>query len=75
MTASEITPEARSPQVFFGAYDPDAAPVGLAERFVRHVPAAQDAMPAGDFRDWPAIEAWAAQIASELSDGRAPAAT
>ena len=61
----------RGEQVFFGAYDPDASPVGLAERFVKHVPAAQDAaMPAGDFRDWPAIDAWAAQIAAELGAGQ-----
>jgi menaquinone-dependent protoporphyrinogen oxidase len=53
-------------QVFFGAYDPDAPPAGLGERFVRHVPAARDALPAGDFRDWPAIDTWAAQIAAEL---------
>jgi menaquinone-dependent protoporphyrinogen oxidase len=57
-------------QVFFGAYDPDAPPVGLAERFVKHLHAAQAAMPAGDFRDWPAIDAWAAQIAAELGAGR-----
>lgn len=56
----------RGEQVFFGAFDPDAAPVGLAERFVHHMPAARQALPAGDFRDWPAIEAWAAQIAAEL---------
>ena len=56
----------RGEQVFFGAYDPDARPVGLAERFVQHMPAARDAFPAGDFRDWPAIDAWAAQIAAEL---------
>jgi menaquinone-dependent protoporphyrinogen oxidase len=56
----------RGEQVFFGAYDPDAPPAGLGERFVRHVPAARDALPAGDFRDWPAIDTWAAQIAAEL---------
>ena len=56
----------RGEQVFFGAYDPDAPAVGLGERFVKHVPAARDALPAGDFRDWPAIDAWAAQIAAEL---------
>jgi menaquinone-dependent protoporphyrinogen oxidase len=59
----------RGEQVFFGAYDPDAPPVGLGERFVRHMPAARAAVPAGDFRDWPAIEAWAAQIAAELGAG------
>ena len=56
----------RGEQVFFGAYDPDAPPVGVGERFVRHMPAARGAMPAGDFRDWPAIDAWAARIAAEL---------
>ena len=59
----------RGEQVFFGAYDPDAPPAGLRERFVKHVPAARAAMPAGDFRDWPAIDAWAAQIAAELAAG------
>ena len=56
-------------QVFFGAYDPDAPPVGLGERFVQHMPAARAALPAGDFRDWPAIDAWAARIAAELGAG------
>jgi len=59
----------RGEQVFFGAYDPDAPPVGLGERFVQHMPAARDALPVGDFRDWPAIDAWAAQIAAELGAG------
>jgi menaquinone-dependent protoporphyrinogen oxidase len=57
-------------RVFFGAYDPDAAPVGLAERvmgrFLRAIPEARRALPTGDFRDWPAIEAWAESIAHEL---------
>ena len=57
----------RGEKVFFGAYDPDAPPVGFAERFVGLLPAsAKDSMPAGDFRDWPAIDAWAAEIAAEL---------
>jgi menaquinone-dependent protoporphyrinogen oxidase len=30
------------------------------------MPATRDARPAGDFRDWPVIDAWAAQIAAEL---------
>jgi menaquinone-dependent protoporphyrinogen oxidase len=55
----------RGERVFFGAWDPDAPPVGLGERLLRHLPAS-DAMPAGDFRDWPAIDAWAAEIAGEL---------
>jgi menaquinone-dependent protoporphyrinogen oxidase len=57
-------------EVFFGAYDPDAAAIGAAEgfmaRFVRLMPAVRNALPAGDFRDWPAIEAWAREIAREL---------
>jgi len=56
----------RDAKVFFGAIDPGAKPVGLAERFMALVPAARDALPKGDFRDWPAIDAWADRIASEL---------
>ncbi len=60
----------RDVAVFFGAYDPEAAPSGVAEglmaRFMRLVPAARNAMPIGDFRDWPAIEAWAEGIARLL---------
>ena len=59
----------RGEQVFFGAYDPDAPPVGPGERLVRHMPATRDALPAGDFRDSQAIDAWAAQIAAELGTG------
>lgn len=55
----------RGTRVFFGAYDPEAAPVGLVERLTRHLPA-NDAMPAGDFRDWEAIDAWAVEIAASL---------
>lgn len=57
----------RGEQVFFGAYDPDAEPIGLGERVVRHMPAARDTLPAGDFRDWRAIEAWAREIAAAIS--------
>ena len=60
----------RDERVFFGAYDPDAPPSGIAEglmhRFMRVMPEARKALPAGDYRDWPAIEAWAEGIASEL---------
>lgn len=58
----------RGEQVFFGAWDPEARPIGLGERAVRHMPAAREALPAGDFRDWPAIDAWAEGIAAELLD-------
>jgi menaquinone-dependent protoporphyrinogen oxidase len=60
----------RDAHVFFGAYDPDAPPTGIAEgvmaRFMRLAPVVRDAMPSGDFRDWQAIEAWAGTIAREL---------
>lgn len=56
----------RGEQVFFGAWDPEAPAVGMAERMMRFMPAARNALPAGDFRDWAAIDAWATEIASEL---------
>jgi menaquinone-dependent protoporphyrinogen oxidase len=57
---------ARGHHVFFGAYHPDRKPKGFAERFMRLMPAAKKAIPEGDFRDWPEIEAWAAAIAQDL---------
>ncbi len=57
---------ARDHRVFFGAYDRDRKPIGLAERVMSLMPAAGDALPAGDFRDWPEIEAWARSIADDL---------
>jgi len=72
--AAAIAP--RDKKVFFGAFDPDAEPIGLVEKlgsmFTR-LPAVREAMPAGDFRDWPAIEAWAEGIAAEL-EARRPVA-
>jgi menaquinone-dependent protoporphyrinogen oxidase len=59
----------RGERVFFGAWDPDAPTVGAGERFLRLLPASEEAMPAGDFRDWPTVDAWAAEIAEAL---RAP---
>jgi len=60
----------RAEQVFYGAFDPDAAPAGLTERlmnrFMRLLPAIRQALPIGDFRDWPAIEGWAQAIGREL---------
>ncbi|HEY4752623.1 MAG TPA: flavodoxin domain-containing protein [Candidatus Limnocylindrales bacterium] len=56
----------RGERIFFGALDPDAKPVGLAERMVRAMPAGRAALQKGDFRDWPAIDAWADEIAASL---------
>jgi menaquinone-dependent protoporphyrinogen oxidase len=50
-------------RVFFGAWDPsklDRGRLGLAERMIAKV------LPKGDFRDWQAIQAWAASIARTL---------
>jgi menaquinone-dependent protoporphyrinogen oxidase len=38
------------------------------------MPAARDALPSGDFRDWPAIDAWADEIADALGAAK-PAAS
>jgi menaquinone-dependent protoporphyrinogen oxidase len=61
-----VHPRGRS--IFFGVYDPEAAPIGLMERFSRAMPAVRNAMPAGDFRNWKEIDAWADSIASELAE-------
>ena len=63
---------ARDHHVFFGLYQVDRRPIGLAERlaapFMARLPAeARQAMPVGDFRDWPEIEAWARGIAQALA--------
>ena len=57
----------RGERVFFGAIDPAARPIGIAERLVSLMPAGKAAIPAGDFRDWPAIDDWADEIARELA--------
>lgn len=56
----------RGDHVFFGAWDPDQPPVGLAERAFRLMPVSKDLLPTGDFRDWDAIDAWAREIAADL---------
>jgi menaquinone-dependent protoporphyrinogen oxidase len=62
----QATLGAREHRVFFGAYARGRKPIGVAERFMSVMPAARDALPDGDFRDWPEIEAWAATIARDL---------
>jgi menaquinone-dependent protoporphyrinogen oxidase len=62
----------RGTRVFFGAWDPTAKPANLAERIgiatLSRLPAdAQAALPAGDFRDWEDIDAWARHIADALT--------
>lgn len=57
---------ARGTRVFFGRWDPHDPPIGVAERLFRLLPVSRDVLPVGDFRDWPAIEAWAREIAREI---------
>jgi len=57
----------REHRVFLGAFDPNDPPKGTAERLVRLLPPVQKALPAGDFRDWEAIKAWAQGIAAALA--------
>jgi menaquinone-dependent protoporphyrinogen oxidase len=55
----------RDCRVFAGAFDratSDFSEMGLVERTV-----VRKFLPDGDWRDWPAIEAWAAMIARELA--------
>lgn len=54
-------------RVFLGAFDPSDPPKVTSERLVRMLPAVKNALPAGDFRDWDAIEAWAREIAATLA--------
>ena len=60
----------RGKQVFFGVYDPDLSSGTILGRLSKIIPAVKEALPAGDFRDWPAIEAWAHGIAAELAAER-----
>jgi menaquinone-dependent protoporphyrinogen oxidase len=56
----------RDHRVFLGAFDPSDPPKVTSERLVRMLPAVKNALPAGDFRDWDAIEAWAHEIVATL---------
>ena len=58
---------AREYRIFFGAYQRDRKLIGLGERLVALMPAARDALPEGDFRDWDEIDAWAREIAASLT--------
>ena len=66
VAALSATIHPRDHRVFQGAYDPTDPPRTIAERIVRIVPGSKNILPSGDFRDWPAIEAWAREIAAAL---------
>ena len=57
----------REHHVFLGAFNPADPPKAMSERLIRLLPAAKNILPAGDFREWPAIEAWAREIAAEIA--------
>lgn len=59
----------RAERVFSGPQDPTAPPIGVGDRLLQPAPAAKEALPATDVRDWPASDAWAADIAAELARG------
>jgi menaquinone-dependent protoporphyrinogen oxidase len=63
----------RDHRVFLGAFNPNDPPRSMTERLVRLMPASKQILPAGDFRDWADIEAWASTIAREVE--RMPIAT
>jgi menaquinone-dependent protoporphyrinogen oxidase len=58
--------EARGHTVFPGAWRRDVEPVGVLEKVMHAIPAAREALPEGDFRDWAAIDGYAASVAGEL---------
>lgn len=57
---------ARGEHIFFGSWDSEAPAVGVGEHLLGLMPKSKSAMPSGDFRDWPAIDTWATEIAHEL---------
>lgn len=63
----------RDHRVFYGTFNPKDPPRAMIERVVRMMPASKNILPPGDHRDWPAIEAWAREIARELQPVAAPA--
>ncbi len=55
----------RDHEVFSGALNPGR--LTLTERWRRRLPGGRAQLPAGDFRDWAQIDAWAAGISRELA--------
>jgi len=54
----------RDMRVFFGALDP--ARLDFRDRMARRLPAGRRLLPAGDFRDWNAVDAWAREIGAQI---------
>jgi menaquinone-dependent protoporphyrinogen oxidase len=70
--ALDVLVRPREQRIFFGAYDPETKPIGVMERVTRLMPAAREAIPPGDYRDWDEIERWAESIADELRTTESP---
>src|SRR5512140_1593975 len=49
----------REHKVFWGSWDTSYQPVAFMEKVTHAMPGAWKALPAGDKREWPVIEAWA----------------
>ena len=73
IAALSATIQPRDHRVFLGAFNPNDPPKSMQERLVRLMPASKQILPAGDFREWADIEAWANTIAVAVR--RLPAAT
>jgi menaquinone-dependent protoporphyrinogen oxidase len=70
LRASEIAQlqemaQPRGHQVFCGGFSRQG--LRVCHRLVAVMPAAKAVLPEGDFRDWDAIDSWAAAIATELN--------
>jgi menaquinone-dependent protoporphyrinogen oxidase len=68
IAALEAAIHPRQHRVFLGALDPNDQPKSVPERLVRLMPGSKRILPAGDFRDWDAIEAWAREIAAAMGE-------
>jgi menaquinone-dependent protoporphyrinogen oxidase len=66
IAALSVAIHPRDHAVFEGAFDPNDTPRSMPERFLRIMPGSKNILPAGDFRDWARIEAWADEIAQAL---------
>jgi menaquinone-dependent protoporphyrinogen oxidase len=58
----------RDHRVFFAVLSPGK--LGFRDRAIRGLPAGRALLPEGDFRDWAEIDAWARDIAGQLTPAR-----
>jgi menaquinone-dependent protoporphyrinogen oxidase len=72
IAALSATIQPREHRVFLGAFDPKAPAKSMPERVLRLLPRSDSILPAGDWREWDAIEAWARSIARALEESAVP---